>query len=520
MTSQIDSSLVERYLKLFEGNELGFGQYPFQQQGKPPKTVEGKATLEHAQSHLEGKMGLGMVPISASGVTSWGVLDIDNHKAKVELDLEALEARIYEAGFPLFCCRSRSGGIHLFLFLTQSISAPSIRSFLKTFAKMLNLEVYEDYEIFPKQNKLEGADSIGNWINLPYYEADNTNRYCVRNGKHLGLEEFLTAVETEAISPEVLVESLGRMCDGAPPCIEAIRRGEAKQTCRNLALFNMAIFFKKASIGNWRDEVMAFNAKSIVPPLDTREVKQIISSVSKREYFYRCREEPCSSHCDKKICRTREYGLTYEQQIANGCGEMIPFTKLIKYTTNPVTWVLECGEVGHVSMTTEELMSASSVRNRIVECFSKIIPAMKNNEWTVILSGLMENVVVEEAPDDISGSGPILSALRDYTAIAREDDEDDKDHTTKLMAGIPTRRFGYIYFKADKYFEWLRRTKRTEIKTLREVCVHLRDLGIKDVAIKTPIERKSIRCWRVPAKLFGEEHVHEQELEINVEGEF
>lgn len=516
MNSQTETSLVERFLKLFSGNTLGYGQYPFNEEGRPPRTVEGAATEAHAKSHLDGKMGLGMVPISAQSTTSWGVLDIDNHQAKTELDLEALEARIYEAGFPLFCCRSRSGGIHLFLFLTEAIPAPSIRSFLKTFAKMLNLEVYEDYEIFPKQNKLEGDDVIGNWINLPYFDAEDTNRYCVRNGLRLGLGEFLDAVEKEAISPEVLVESLGRMCDGAPPCIEAIRRGENKKTCRNLALFNMAIYFKKASIGNWRDEVMAFNAKSIVPPLDTREVKQIISSVSKREYFYRCREEPCVSHCDKKVCRTREYGLTYEQQIANGCGEMIPFTGLIKYTTNPVTWVLECGEMGHVSMTTEELMTASSVRNRIVECFSKIIPVMKNQEWTVILSGLMENVGIEEAPEDISGSGPILAALRDYVSMARTDDEDDKDHTTKLQAGIPTRRTGYIYFKADKYFEWLKRTKRTEIKTLREVCVHLRDLGIKDVGIKTPVERKSMRCWRLPVSLLGET----EEIELNMEGEF
>ena len=36
---------------------------------------------------------------------------------------------------------------------------------------------YSGSEVFPKQTELKSEDDTGNFLNLPYYNGDNTTRY-------------------------------------------------------------------------------------------------------------------------------------------------------------------------------------------------------------------------------------------------------------------------------------------------------------------------------------------------------
>ena len=70
------------------------------------RKVPGPATIAEFKAHLAGKCGLLGVPVSESGTTSWGKIDIDDYK----LDLTAIARKVSKLGLPLIVERSKSGG--------------------------------------------------------------------------------------------------------------------------------------------------------------------------------------------------------------------------------------------------------------------------------------------------------------------------------------------------------------------------------------------------------------------------
>ena len=69
----------QQFADLYAGGDHGFGLidknrksgYDFKHQAP---------TLETYLAHLEGRISIGIVPINRSGLTKFGVLDIDDHK--------------------------------------------------------------------------------------------------------------------------------------------------------------------------------------------------------------------------------------------------------------------------------------------------------------------------------------------------------------------------------------------------------------------------------------------------------
>ena len=68
---------VEQFQKLFTGLQRGYGillsdgNYRY---------VKGQPTTKLYQQHLEGKISLGIVPITDKGNCRFGALDLDDHK--------------------------------------------------------------------------------------------------------------------------------------------------------------------------------------------------------------------------------------------------------------------------------------------------------------------------------------------------------------------------------------------------------------------------------------------------------
>jgi len=85
-------------------------------------------------------------------------------------------------------CRSKSGGAHVFLFSDQPVAAERMRDKLTEIKTLLG---YGGSEVFPKQIQLKSADDTGNFLNLPYFNGDDTTRYAFKqDGEAATLEEF------------------------------------------------------------------------------------------------------------------------------------------------------------------------------------------------------------------------------------------------------------------------------------------------------------------------------------------
>mgnify|MGYP001216855663 CR=1 FL=1 len=110
------------------------------------------------------------------------------------LDHKSILKRIKKLKLKITMCHSKSGGAHLFLFFEKPIEAKEVRNKLTEMSAALG---YGSSEIFPKQVKLNAErGDTGSFLNLPYFDAENTMRYAFKeNGEAATLEEFFELYE-------------------------------------------------------------------------------------------------------------------------------------------------------------------------------------------------------------------------------------------------------------------------------------------------------------------------------------
>jgi RecA-family ATPase len=179
---------AQRFLDLFKPAQHAHGTYSVnildgaKHRGKAD-THAGPPTFTMVERHLAGVQRVGFVPIHRDGTCRFAAIDIDDYK----LDHTALATKIERHRLPLVVCRSKSGGAHLYWFLTPARPATEVRAQLADWAALLG---FSGVEIFPKQDRLE-PDATGNWINAPYHgeECWAVNAH----GQSLTLDEFLVA---------------------------------------------------------------------------------------------------------------------------------------------------------------------------------------------------------------------------------------------------------------------------------------------------------------------------------------
>jgi hypothetical protein len=215
-----DVERAARFMALFAGLERAFGQYTV-----PPGTkadakgkVEGRAktvtdrdlTLADWEAHLAGKHGLGIVPLRDDSTCMFGAIDIDVYP----VDHREIYGDCKQYDLPLVLCRSKSGGVHGYVFLSEPVPALLLRRKLTEWAAAVG---FPDAEVFPKQDALADGE-FGNWINLPYAGGDRSLRYAYGMDGALTPDEFLdfaeskriTAAELEAITvPNACTDDTG-----------------------------------------------------------------------------------------------------------------------------------------------------------------------------------------------------------------------------------------------------------------------------------------------------------------------
>ena len=194
-------SIAERFMKAFEGSTAAHGQTEIGSTRRNGKTeaksfvVREPLTEEKVSQHLDGATGVGAIPINEDNNCKFGAIDIDTYP----IDHAALVRKLAKLEIPMAVCRSKSGGAHLYLFLEEFYPASEIREFLTEVAATLG---HAGCEIFPKQDRiLADRGDVGNFINLPYFDSEQTTRYMVdHEGNDVDLETFLIWIENSRLT--------------------------------------------------------------------------------------------------------------------------------------------------------------------------------------------------------------------------------------------------------------------------------------------------------------------------------
>lgn len=131
-------------MALFEGNETAHGTHGEPDERGPggkytikgtARTVRGPVRLKHWRQHLAEDRPLGVIPIKDDGRCVWGCIDYDVYD---ENPLDVV-AHVQHLGCPLVPCLSKSGGLHLFLFLREPEPAAKVQAALTVAAEHLGL---------------------------------------------------------------------------------------------------------------------------------------------------------------------------------------------------------------------------------------------------------------------------------------------------------------------------------------------------------------------------------------------
>ena len=302
-------SLADRMLAAFEGSKVAHGTTTVGRIGRNGKAdadsriVRQALTVKIMQGHIDGKQGVGAIPINEENKCRWGALDIDIY----DLDHNELQRRIQKLKLPLLHCRSKSGGAHLYLFLKEYEQAKVVREYLVEMAVALG---HSGCEIFPKQDIiLADRGDVGNFINLPYFNADLPQRYCFNSKvEAMEIEDFLNAIDKNKVHVSEL-EGLRsknnkprKLLSDAPPCLRHLFRDGPSGEERNKKLFMLGVFCRMKHGDNWKAEMETMNQQLFSPPLEAKEVLALQKSLDKKEYFYTCEQEPFKSYCDKELC--------------------------------------------------------------------------------------------------------------------------------------------------------------------------------------------------------------------------
>lgn len=466
------------------------------------ETIHAPVTEQLWQGHLDGLYGIGIVPIMDDGNVHWGAIDIDIDKKP---DILAISKDVLRLELPLIPCRSKSGGVHLYLFTSEPIAATLVRAKLMEWSVAMS---FSGVEVFPKQVRLAGAKDYGNWINLPYFNATHgTARYAMdAKGEKLSAQQFLALADTLAVSRSELDAigtpsdlSFGDLLYEAPPCLQSIAGGGgAGDGQSNKMLFNIGVYLRKRHGDTWETHFDTYNTEPFINnPRGHKEMAGLTRSVNRKAYEFTCNESPCAQHCNRQICLTRKFGI--------GGGDDDPgvvFGSLVKINTAPPTWLWDV-DGARLELTTEQLKDQGRFHTTCIDALNKWPRMMKAATWAALIRQKLDHVEVIEAPPEAKPEGLMWDYLHSYTlranARSREELLQDKPWTPTAKE---VEQYGEdlvdatrVYFRAGHFKSFLEQQRMQGI-TEKRIWTWLRERGAQHHSFN--IRGRFVNVWSVP----------------------
>lgn len=505
MVSNIDE---QRFSQIFKGKNNTYvkNNLPKEKPEKGVKTktkitqVEGKVDRELLSHHLSGDFGVGVCPVNAEGKCYFGVLDIDYYKSKIKRMLSFIK----EYQLPLLPFRSKSGGLHVYLMLTKSVSAKTMRETLNHISYYFSLDaIYGKgkVEVFPKQDKAEG---FGSSVTLPYFNCENPYTYLLDlDGNKVDFKEALDYIQHHFTTIEAVKEALEHLpYNDAPPCIQrALLSAEigGEDTGRNNFLFSYAVYAKKKFGAGFEDYVHQIN-EAFEVPLEPAIVDQTCNSVKDNEYVYKCKDIPCNGFCNKTECRKREFGLGRDKGHFTG----VDYGQLFRYMTAEPYYIwklrLQGQEQWKDVIFKDEgfLLDQKNFAKMCVRYLNQAPMQVSNNDWYAILNSVLPNIQDVEVKQESDTSG--LSLLRNSFINYLSNKQARRDSPYQIKVGLCVRQMrngqAKYFFTHRGFSDYLRNQKISfDYNMLRET---LKQFGaVEDVLQYTNAfgEEMHFPCW-------------------------
>jgi len=512
--------------KIFKGNEHAYGTYyevgrERDDKGKiSTKNVtlplpEGELLSENTKlwsDHLNGTKSLGVIPINKENLCGWGCIDIDFYK---EFNHKKLLKDIDDAGFPLIVCKSKSGGAHGYVFLKNFVNASELIEKLGNIAAFLG---YKEAEIFPKQAQIEQG-GYGNYVNMPYFNAENTKRCALKlvNGevKELTLEEFYEYHKEKIVDYPLseLKTGTDNIWPDGPPCNNCIAVKKCKAGGRNNFMFNVGVYLRKKAEElqvegeeeiDWFEDLKNANKNYCEKPLGNKEITDIYASVNgakkenegeKKEetesklYQYMCKAQPMKQHCLRAECIKRRFGVGRTKDDTNKAYEIIQIHKL---EDDPVRYYVTFANGKTMSANEDQMTDQKQWRKKVFRSLDYKPKFVKDDIFTDRLNMMMrDHLSYIEHPGNTK-----IDRIREALGLLFSAEAEENDTGIQFGGLWHDKENGLIYFKTERVFKHL-----VTLKLLKDT--HAEQTEFIDIIKRKTVDEKG-NVLRVPG--FSAEH--------------
>lgn len=411
------------------------------------RTVREPVTEDLWQLHIDGTRPLGVIPIREDGMCLWGCIDVDQY----DINHQQIVAELTRRKLPLVLCRTKSGGAHVFAFLRSPSPAADLRDRLRQISASMG---WGDSEVFPKQTQiLADRGDLGNWLNMPYLSGDKTTRYGVKStGSGMSLLEFLQYAETHKTTLEEM-QSPGEPTDetlnDGPPCLQHLTTVGFPEGTRNNGLFALGTFCKKKFGERWREMLEKYNREFMRPPLDASEVTEMIRNLERKDYQYRCKDQPIVAYCNSALCKTRKFGV-------GGAGRYPSINSMSKLDAGEQTlWFVDI-EDNRVELTTTQLLNYRDFQRVCMEQLTIAYMPMQAAKWMEMIGEAMATATIIEPAVEMTTMGHFMELLEEF-CTNRFSGKTKED----ILLGKPwqDQESGRHYFRLSDLMEFLERKK-------------------------------------------------------------
>ncbi len=487
-------SLAQEFFDLFTGSDIAHGTFVVKNSRSSDGKKQGTAkilreppTVKMWEEHLKGGTGLGIIPIRSDNLCRWGAIDIDNYNVEHKKLVQVLRKN----KIPAIVGRTKSGGAHIWMFTTEHIEAEDMQRKMTELSAALG---HSGSEIFPKQRKvlLDRGDT-GNFLNMPYHSGDKSTRYAYDdNGEGLDPKEFIEYANKYVITPakfRKLNMSFGTkqgVLEEGPPCLQHLCSKGFGEGSRNNALFNLGVYARMFDDENWETLIQRYNMDYLHPPLSHNEVGTVIRQLKKKEYFYKCEDQPIKPFCDKEVCKLRKYGVG-----PTGVGN--DMSSLTKIDGDPPIWILNVdGE--RVELSTNGLTAQSQFQKECVSQINKFPITVNSRTWQTRIQLLLDNLTIVEVPPDATIKGEFEDLLHAF-CCERAKGEERED----ILQGVAVWSEDRVFFQVKDLKKHLSVNEFNHY-TSNKITLRLQDIKAEKMFWR--VRGKGVHVWSLPQEFF------------------
>lgn len=329
-----------------------------------------------------------------------------------------------------------------------------------------------------------------------------STRYAIHLGESMSMEEFIEYAKNKSLTQKQVedIEVSNNEFGDAPPCLETLVASGFPPGSMNNGLFNMGVYARMKFGDDWQKYVFAYNERFMGPGA-SHEVQQLIKSLDKKKYTYKCHEAPICGVCDKSSCSGREFGPMGEHSPYKSPENKRKFRPCVLDEVDQPIIRFDPPEESddepfyvfnikgkRMTATLEMISHQGKFLHGYLKKFHKVMAAIEVDRWNTKMNELLDGADVKAMAIDGGPEGQFMIYLESFcTKIeARSKDE--------LLQGKPWNDNGKTYFRLMDLMKYLD-INRFKTFSQTQLCDILRRRGADHH--KFMIKGKCVACWSI-----------------------